>query len=82
MKTLIYDENTDKIGTLVLNSGSGNPLTPELIKELDKKIEEIEKSPPKVLIFHGGDGKILSGGFSLPHIFDWERKQMDDFFGE
>ena len=82
MKTLIYDENTEKVGTLILNSGSGNPLTPELIKELDKKIEEIEKSPPKVLILHGGDGKIFSGGFSLPHIFAWERKQMDDFFGE
>ena len=42
MKTLIYDENTEKVGTLILNSGSGNPLTPELIKELDQKIGEID----------------------------------------
>ena len=81
MKTLIYKENEDKIGFLTLNSGSGNPLTPDLLEELNHKMEEIEKSPPKVLIIHGGESNIFSGGFSLPHIYDWKREQLIHFFG-
>ena len=81
MKNLIYKEDKDKIGVLTINSGSGNPLTPDLLKELDVITEELEKKPPKALIIHGGEGKIFSGGFSLPHIFDWKRNQLVDFFG-
>ena len=43
MKNLIYKEDKDKIGILTLNSGSGNPLTPDLLKELDVITEELEK---------------------------------------
>ena len=81
MKNLIYKEDKDKIGTLTLNSGSGNPLTPELLKELDTITIDLEKAPPKALIIHGGEGKIFSGGFSLPHIYDWKREQLVDVFG-
>ncbi len=81
MKNLIYEEGKEKIGILTLNTGSGNPLTPDFLKEFDVKTEELERTPPKVLIIHGGEGKIFSGGFSLPHIHDWKREQLVDFFG-
>ena len=81
MTNLIYKEDENRIGFLTLNSGSGNPLTPDLIKEFYKLIIEIEAAPPKVLIVHGGEGKIFSGGFSLPHIYNWKREPLVDFFG-
>jgi enoyl-CoA hydratase/carnithine racemase len=80
METLSYEENEKKIGILTLKGGSGNPLSPQMVHELDEILKKIMESSPQVLILHGGEGKIFSGGFSLPHIFDWNRSQINDFF--
>ena len=75
-----YEELEHRIGRLTLRSGSGNPLTSELLVELAQRLSQLKEQPPRGLIFDAGDSKIFSGGFALPIIATWERGQIKDFF--
>jgi len=65
---------------LTLASGSGNPLTPEVLDQLNARLAELTEEPPKALVLDGGDSKIFSGGFDLTVIADWDRAALGAFF--
>ena len=82
MSTHLYEELENGIAKLTLNNGSGNPMTTELLVELNERLHTLAKTPPRALILDAGDTKIFSGGFALPIIADWDRSQIRNFFGK
>ena len=81
MKNLKIEHNEAGICRLSLCGGRGNPLTPELLEELNSTLDELINSPPGVLILDAAGAKIFSGGFALPVIASWPRDRMRSFFG-
>ncbi len=80
MSEIVYEELDNGVGRLMLNSGSGNPLTPSLLDELNTQLDKLRENPPRSLIIDGGEGSIFSGGFALPIIANWEREKIRSFF--
>jgi len=80
MKTHLFEELPNGIARLSLNSGSGNPMTPDFLDELNQRLQALSKTPPRALILDAGDSKIFSGGFALPVIAPWNRDQISSFF--
>ena len=68
MSEIVYEELDHGVGRLMLNSGSGNPITPSLLDELNAQLDKLRENPPRSLIIDGGEGSIFSGGFALPII--------------
>ena len=81
MSEILYEELDHGVGRLILNSGSGNPITPSLLETLNSELERIAKDAPRSLVIDGGEGSIFSGGFALPVIADWDRDEIRAFFG-
>jgi 3,2-trans-enoyl-CoA isomerase len=81
MSEILYEELDHGVGRLILNSGSGNPITPSLLETLNSELGRIAKDAPRSLVIDGGEGSIFSGGFALPVIADWEREEIRAFFG-
>jgi enoyl-CoA hydratase len=71
-----------QIVRLSLASGRGNPLTPELLRQLRQAVSALSEAPPRAVILDGGGSSIFSGGFSLPHIARWDRVQINAFFDD
>jgi enoyl-CoA hydratase/carnithine racemase len=63
-----------------LASGGGNPLTPELLDELESALDDMEADPPRAFVLDGGDGKLFSGGFDVPRIAPYGREEVKSFF--
>ncbi len=82
MSNIKIDKTEDGICRLSLASGRGNPLTPDLLDELDAALKHLVASPPAALILDGDGSKIFSGGFALPIIASWPRDRMRNFFGK
>ena len=80
MSEIVYEELDHGVGRLMLNSGSGNPLTPSLLEALNAQLDELTANPPRSLVIDGGEGSIFSGGFALPIIANWEREEIRTFF--
>ena len=80
MSEIVYEELEHGVGRLILNSGSGNPLTPSLLDELHNQLDTLLANPPRSLIIDGGEGSIFSGGFALPIIAEWDREKIRAFF--
>ena len=80
MSEIVYEELEHGVGRLILNSGSGNPLTPSLLDELHNQLDTLLANPPRSLIIDGGEGSIFSGGFALPVIAEWDRDKIRAFF--
>ena len=81
MAMFFYEELEEGVGRLTLNNGSGNPITPELLKELNTQLTQLTSAPPRALVIDGGGGPIFSGGFALPVIAKWDRDQIKGFLG-
>lgn len=82
MSEILFDEPSPEVGRVILNSGSGNPLTPALLAALAKELGRLAQDTPRALVIDGGDGTIFSGGFSLPVIANWERDEIRGFFAD
>ncbi len=80
MSEIVYEELDHGVGRLMLNSGSGNPLTPSLLEALNAQLDQLTANPPRSLVIDGGEGSIFSGGFALPVIANWEREEIRSFF--
>jgi enoyl-CoA hydratase/carnithine racemase len=80
MSSTRIEEIENGIVRLIIQSGKGNPLTPDLIKEMNSTLDQLIQNPPKVLIIDADGSRIFSGGFALPIIADWERPQLSAFF--
>ncbi|MCB9787835.1 MAG: enoyl-CoA hydratase/isomerase family protein [Deltaproteobacteria bacterium] len=79
--TNLIREDHDGVVRLSLASGTGNPLTPELLAELRGAIAELGERPPRALVLDGGAGKLFSGGFDVPTIATYDRPALSAFFG-
>jgi len=82
MKSLIIEEVENGVKRISLNSGRGNPLTPDLIVDLSTTLDALSKHPPRALVLDANGSSIFSGGFALPIIADWPRPRMKSFFEE
>lgn len=85
METLRSQTLDDAVVLWTLESGSGNPLTSQLISSLSRRLVELEAEPPRAVVLSGGTGPIFSGGFDLPTIAPWDRPSVtahfEGFFG-
>ncbi len=79
--TNLTREETDGITRLSLASGTGNPLTPEILAELRQAVADLHARPPRALVLDGGAGKLFSGGFDVPTIATYDRPALSAFFG-
>ena len=67
---------------LFLQSGRGNPLTPQVLTELNDTFAELMAAPPRGVILDADGSKVFSGGFALPIIAYWDRDRMRSFFDD
>ena len=81
MSTIRVERAESGIARLSLNSGSGNPLTPETLDALAGALDSLLADPPKALVIDGGEGKLFSGGFDVPTIASYGRDELKAFFG-
>ena len=80
MTTITLEHDEHGICTLLFTSGRGNPLTPKLVQEFNQALDGLHEHPPRALIIHTNGAPIFSGGFALPIIASWPRKDIDIFF--
>jgi enoyl-CoA hydratase/carnithine racemase len=80
MATHQFELLDNSIARITLSSGPGNPMTPEFLDELNTRLSQLTEQPPRALILDAGDSKIFSGGFALPVIAHWKRKEIREFF--
>ena len=71
---------TSDIAWLTINNGRGNPLSPDVLDELNEKMDALLENPPKVLLIDTDGASIFSGGFALPIVASWNRKDLLQFF--
>ena len=80
MPTIIRHQLEHGVERISLNSGGGNPLTPELIADLSALLDELSAAPPRALVLDADGARIFSAGFALPVIWDWDRDRLWNFF--
>ena len=80
MPAIIRHQLDHGVERISLNSGRGNPLTPELIADLNAVLDELNMSPPRALVLDADGARIFSAGFALPVIWNWNRERLWDFF--
>ena len=76
MPTIIRHQLEHGVERISLNSGGGNPLTPELIADLSAVLDELSAAPPRALVLDADGAQIFSAGFALPVIWDWDRDRL------
>jgi len=74
----IVTEQQGNIAVLTLKNGVTNAISPELVEELSKNIQEIRKEA-RGLLLCGGE-KFFSIGFDLPALITMNRAALSDFF--
>ena len=67
------------ITKISLQVGKGNPLTPQVLKDLLEILQKLSDHPPQAVLLDAPDSKIFSGGFALPIIASFEREALHDF---
>ena len=75
-------ERQDGIVRVILQSGRGNPLTPQVLTELNDTFAELIAAPPRGVILDADGSKVFSGGFALPIIAYWDRNRIRSFFND
>ena len=78
--TSIRIDNRDGIVRVILDSGRGNPLTPQTLIELNDVLSELIAAPPRAVILDADGASVFSGGFALPIIAYWDRDRLRSFF--
>ena len=64
---------------LVLQSGRGNPLTPDCLQDLNTALDQLSVNPPRALVIDANGAKIFSAGFALPIIAHWDEAKITVF---
>jgi len=67
---------------LIIQSGRGNPITPDFVADFVQTMKLLVNNPPRALIIDADGASIFSGGFALPIIADWKREQLWEFFSD
>jgi len=80
MSSLDITELENGISRLVIQSGRGNPITPDFVVDLNDAMDQLLQKPPRVLIIDANGSSIFSAGFALPIIATWKRAQLWTFF--
>ena len=80
MKTITIQKEDHGVARLIINSGRGNPITPQFVQELNQAMDQLLTSPPRALVIDANGAKIFSGGFALPIIAEWKRDKLWAFF--
>lgn len=72
----------DEIGVarLTFRNGRGNPLSPDLLDELNYQLDILVANPPRALIIDTDAASIFSGGFALPVVASWPKPELRSFF--
>jgi enoyl-CoA hydratase/carnithine racemase len=78
--TTVLLENRGNAAILRLNNGVLNPINPAMIADLTQALKNVQKEF-RGLVLAGGN-KFFSMGFDLPHILNFNRSQMGEFFYE
>ena len=68
------------VARLTLDTGRGNPLTPDVFTALHTELTALAADPPRALLLDAAAGSIFSGGFALPIIAYYDRGQLESFF--
>ena len=66
MNPIILESLDNDVKRLRLNSGRGNPLTPELIVELNHLMDQLINTPPRALVFDANGALFLVGDLHYP----------------
>jgi len=77
---LSWEQIDPGIVRLSLDHGGGNPLSRQLVDELEGVIGDLEAEPPRALVLDGGTGRLFSGGFDLIEVLDFDRRDTRRFF--
>jgi len=68
------------VARLIFRNGRGNPLSPDLLDELNEQLDTLVENPPRALIIDTDSASIYSGGFALPIVASWPRAELRSFF--
>ena len=68
------------VARLIFQNGRGNPLSPDLLDELNHQLDALLKTPPRALIIDTDAASIYSGGFALPIVASWPKAELRSFF--
>ena len=80
MNTIEVRTNEYGVARLTIQNGRGNPLSPDLLDLLNTELDKLTAKPPRALIIDTAGASIFSGGFSLPIVASWPRKDLRSFF--
>jgi enoyl-CoA hydratase/carnithine racemase len=80
MSSIATEQAGGGVVRLILRSGRGNPITPQLVADLNQSLDALAAAPPRALVLDADGSKIFSGGFALPVIAHWDRPQLRSFF--
>lgn len=76
---LVTTEKIDNIALVRLTAGTTNPVTPELVRELDQALDQVMADGSKGLILTGG-AKFFCIGLDLPTLLKLNRTEMAAFW--
>ncbi|MAA78909.1 MAG: hypothetical protein CL916_06585 [Deltaproteobacteria bacterium] len=68
------------VARLIFRNGRGNPLSPDLLDEINHQLDKMSENPPRALIIDTDSASIYSGGFALPIVASWSRSDLRVFF--
>lgn len=76
MEPILRDDLDAGVVRLRLATGPRNPITPELLLDLDNHLGDLETEPPRALVLDGGAGTLFCEGFDLPAVLAFNRREM------
>ncbi len=76
MEPILRDDLDAGVVRLRLATGPRNPITPDLLLDLDNHLGDLETRPPRALVLDGGAGTLFSEGFDLPAVLAFNRREM------
>lgn len=77
---LSWEQLDPGVVRLSLDHGPGNPLTRQLVDELEGVLGDLEAAPPRALLLDGGAGRLFSGGFDLAELLAFDDRDLRRFF--
>ena len=80
MDNLKIEKHDGGVVVLTLDSGSGNPLSPQLVGELSAAMVELAADPPRAVVLGAGESKVFSAGFDLPRVGEYDSEHLTAFF--
>ena len=68
MSNIAITELENGISRLIIQSGRGNPITPDFVADFNATMDQLLNDPPRVLIIDANGASIFSGGFALESL--------------